>query len=402
MQLFNSLTRSKEDFKTFVPHEVSMYICGITPDNATHVGHAFTYVSFDVLVRYLRHKGYRVNYLQNATDINDSDDVIKQAQIAGRTWQEEAAYWIRHFHKQMDALGVLRPTSFVLASSVIDTIIEIVGCLVQKGFAYEKNGSVYFDISKFPKYGELSRFSADQMLYVSRERGNNPDDPNKKNPLDFVLWQAVDADPSWESPWPGDPRKTDRGGHGKGRPGWHIECTAMIHKFLAPQIDIHGGGRDLMYPHHESEIAQSESYTGKAFVNTWMHTAVVLYEGEKMSKSLGNLVLVSNLLKRYSAQAIRWYMLSHHYRAVWEFEEFELEEIEGRIKNLRSLILDIRKEEKKQFNNEAVQQCESYMDDDLNTPKVLDLVEELARTNKKQEAIQILNILGFEFKKASL
>lgn len=383
LSLFNSLTRSKEEFNPQTPNKVSMYVCGITPNNATHLGHAFTYISFDALVRYLKYKKFEVNYLQNATDINDSDDVIKQAKQEGRTWQEEAEHWVNHFHMQMDRLNVLRPTNYVLASSAIDKIIDINSSLLRDGFAYEKLGNVYFDISKFPKYGELSRFTQEQMLYISGERGNNPDDPCKKTPLDFVLWFNAPANPAWDSPW------------GKGRPGWHIECTSMILKYLGLQIDIHGGGRDLIYPHHESEIAQSEALTHGKVVNTWMHTAMVLYEGEKMSKTLGNLVLVEDLLKKYSPDAIRWLILSHHYRSPWEYEEYELEEFESKMKNIRPLMLDIQ-ESSKQLDNETMRKFESIMDQDINTPRVLEFVEQLVQKNKKPEAKHILEILGFK------
>lgn len=378
MILFNTLTRNKEEFLPLSSSEILMYVCGITPNNAAHLGHAFTYVSFDVLVRYLRYKGMKVNYLQNATDLNDSDDVIKQAEIAGRTWKQEAKFWIDRFHEQMDDLNILRPTSYVLATSVMQRIVEITKKLVDDDFAYEKNGNVYFRISKFKTYGELSKFNSDQMLYISRDRGNNEDDPNKENPLDFVLWYSDPSEPSWESPW------------GKGRPGWHIECSTMIYEYLGTTIDIHGGGRDLMYPHHENEIAQSESFTGEKFVNTWMHTGMVLYEGEKMSKSLGNLVLMSDVLKKYSSFAIRWLLLSHHYRAPWEYEEMEMREVEEKVtKILRKLSsVDIAKKP-------VGVEFESIMEDDLNTPKVLELVERLIEENKKSQAKNILEILGF-------
>lgn len=380
MILFNSLTRRKEEFLPLSSSQVLMYVCGITPNNASHLGHAFTYVSFDALVRYLNYKGKKVNYLQNATDLNDSDDVLKQASLAGRTWKQEAKYWIDDFHTQMDLLNVLRPTKYVLATSVIETIIKISKKLINDGFAYEKNNNVYFKISKFKKYGDLSKFNIEQMRYISRDRGNNEDDPNKENPLDFVLWFADSSGPSWDSPW------------GKGRPGWHIECSTMIYEYLGNTIDIHGGGRDLIYPHHENEIAQSESFTGKKFVNTWMHTGMVLYEGEKMSKSLGNLILNSDLLKMYSSNAIRWLLLSHHYRGPWEYEEMEMKEIEKKVKIILKKLLDV--EEQKEV---AGEEFESLMEDDLNTPKVLELVERLVTEDKKPQAKTILEVLGFKF-----
>ena len=382
MRLYNSQSRLKEDFKTIMPNKVLMYVCGITPNNATHLGHAFTYVFFDVLVRYLRHKGFDVNYLQNVTDINDGDDVIAQAQKTGRSWNQEAEYWVDHFHQQMDALNVVHPNQFIFATSIVDKIINTNSELIKKGYAYEKSGNVYFDIDTFPRYGELSRYTKEQMLHISKDRGNNPDDPDKKNPLDFVLWFKSEDDPAWDSPW------------GRGRPGWHIECSTMINNLLGSQIDIHGGGRDLIYPHHESEIAQSESYTGKVpFVNTWMHTSMVLCEGEKMSKSLGNLVLANDLLKKFSPNAIRWMLLSHHYRSPWEYEEFELKQDEVKVSNILKASFRISDN----YDLENIKKFEHIMDDDLNTPSVLKYIEKLVEDNKIKEARQILDILGFTF-----
>ncbi len=385
LRLFNSLTRQKEEFKTLVPQAVAMYVCGITPNNATHLGHAFTYVSFDVLVRFLKYKGYSVEYLQNATDINDSDDVIKQALAAGRTWRQEADHWISHFHKQMDALNVLRPTHYVLATSVMDKIIAVVSDLLKKGNAYAGGKNIYFDVSTFKKYGELSHLNFDQMLKIPEDRGTNIYDPFKRNPLDFVLWFGDENDPHWESPW------------GKGRPGWHIECSTMIDSVLGSQIDIHGGGEDLIYPHHESEIAQSESYTGTSpFVKYWMHTAYVLCEGKKMSKSLGNLVLVADLLKKYSPEAIRWLILSHHYREPWEYQEDEIEQIEKKVKTIKKSLESVTMSHEPKTNNK-LEEFESLMGDDMNTPKALGLVERLIIEDKKQQAFGILKALGLNF-----
>lgn len=381
--LYNSFTRTKEEFKPFQKNKTSLYVCGITPDNAAHLGHAFTYVSFDILVRYLKYSRYEVEYLQNATDINDSDDVIKQAKADGRTWREEAEYWISHFHKQMDALHVLRPTHYVLATSVIDKIIEVNLDLIKKGFAYESGGNLYFEVKKFKKYGELSHLTPSQMLRVPEDRGTNIHDANKRDPLDFVLWFGDVKKPNWDSPW------------GKGRPGWHIECSTMINSILGSQIDIHGGGEDLMYPHHESEIAQSESYTGESpFVATWMHTAYVLFEGEKMSKSLGNLILIEDLLKKYSSDAIRWTILSHHYRKQWEFDEKEIKGIEKKVQEIKKKLNNITMNYAPKTRNQ-LGEFEFLMNDDLNTSEVLKLVEKLVDENKIPEAKKILEVLGF-------
>lgn len=373
LQLYDSFSREKREFKPLNPSKVSIYVCGITPNNATHLGHAFNYVAFDVLFRLLKHKGYAVTYVQNATDINDGDDVIKQARDEGITWQEIARRWIDHFHTQMRALNVLPTTHYVLATSVIDEIIAINQSLIQSGNAYEKNGNVYFDISTFSSYGELSRYSEAQMSMISRERGNDPDDPNKRNPLDFVLWIHADEEPNWPSPW------------GNGRPGWHIECTAMSKKYLGDRIDIHGGGRDLLYPHHESERAQTECATGiDPFVQTWMHIGMVMFEGEKMSKSLGNLVLVQDLLERYDAHVIRWLLLSHHYRHPWEFEESELKDLVPVYSQIRARLQEPAKGD--------LQVIERWLDDDLNTPEVLRyLISDCSGETLKSA----LNLLGF-------
>lgn len=352
LQLYDSFARIKKEFKPYDKSNVLLYVCGITPNNATHLGHAFTYVMFDALVRFLKHKDFGVTYVQNATDVNDGDDVIKQAKETGKTWTEIAQLWISHFQRQMDALNVMPPDKYLLASNFIEKIISINEKLISKGVAYEKNGNVYFDITKFKDYGALSRYGKEQMLMISQERGNDPKDPNKISPLDFVLWISAKGEPHWESPW------------GNGRPGWHIECSAMIEDALGDQIDIHGGGRDLIFPHHESERAQAECLTGKKpHVQFWMHTGMVMHEGEKMSKSLGNLILVENLLKQYSPSAIRWLLLSHHYRHPWEYEESELMICEKKLQALRS--------ELRENSAGDWKVIEGFLEDDFNTPEAL-------------------------------
>lgn len=377
MKFYDTYTRFKKEFKPLASNQVSLYVCGITPNNATHMGHAFTYVSFDALVRYLTFKKYTVKYVQNATDVNDSDEVIRQAEESGKTWREIADIWINHFQKQMKDLNVLPPTHYVLATSVVEKIIAINNELIKKGLAYEKNGNVYFKVSSFSNYGKLSRFTSEQMLLISRERGNNPDDPNKLNPLDFVLWIHSGSEPFWKSPW------------GTGRPGWHIECTAMIHEYLGEQIDIHGGGRDLIFPHHESEIAQSEGYTGKKpYVNFWMHNGMVLYEGEKMSKSLGNLVLVEDMLKKYKPDSLRWYLLSHHYRHPWEFMEDELEAVDVRLQKVEAKL--------NEPDSGNWKEIESMLDDDFDTSEAL---RYLCNHTSGTVTRKGLDLLGFTFQR---
>lgn len=379
MHLYNSLSQKKELFKPINNKNVFMYVCGITPYDTTHLGHALTYVFFDVLNRYLAFKGYSVIYTQNVTDIDD--DILKRAKRDGRNWQELGDYWTRKFLSDLKSLNVKMPTHYVKATNSITMIIHIIKVLIEKKLAYEKNGNVYFEINNFSSYGKLSKFNTFQMIEISKERGGYPEDQNKKNPLDFLLWQKSGGnEPSWESPW------------SPGRPGWHIECSAMIKQYLGDQIDIHGGGRDLIFPHHESEIAQSESFTNKKpFVKYWMHTAMLMYQGEKMSKSLGNLIMVSDLLKKYSPNAIRWMLLSHHYRTPWEFNEDELEKAQETVDwvNRDSKLW----EESQKSKTEAF---EKYLDDDMNIPFVLKMIEQESKNNYILPAHKkILEILGF-------
>jgi len=319
VKLFNSTSGQLQEFISLKPGEISLYVCGITPYDTTHLGHAFTYIFFDVLRRYLMFKGYNVSYTQNVTDIDD--DILRKAKELKTDWKRLGDSWIYRFVTDMKALNILPPTSYIKATEAIDEIITMNIGLQQKGFAYENEGNLYFNIAKFSSYGNLSKFTRDEMITLSKERGADPSDTRKKDPLDFILWQkSTEGEPSWDSPW------------GNGRPGWHIECSAMIYKTLGIQIDIHGGGNDLIYPHHESEIAQSETFTGVSpFVAYWIHTGMVEYTGEKMAKSVGNLIMVHDLLQTYSANTIRYYLLSHHYRSSWEFDASELSDAEEKV-----------------------------------------------------------------------
>ena len=311
MQLYNVLSH---EFETFVPQgdEVTIYVCGITPYDTTHLGHAFTYTTFDVLIRYLEYKGYPVCYVQNVTDIDD--DILRKAKAVDEDWQTLGKRWTAHYIHDMQALNVRPPDHFPKATDVIPQIIEVVEQLLVAGLAYEAGGNVYFHLESWPEYGKLSRIPRAEMLPIANERGNRPDDPHKRAPLDFVLWQAQSpGEPAWDSPW------------GPGRPGWHIECSTMATNLLGNPIDIHGGGADLIFPHHESEIAQAEAATGrKPFVRFWLHAAMVYHDGEKMSKSLGNLVMIRDLLQDWSPDALRLYLASHHYRTSWCYDKAEL------------------------------------------------------------------------------
>jgi L-cysteine:1D-myo-inositol 2-amino-2-deoxy-alpha-D-glucopyranoside ligase len=302
---------------------VGVYVCGITPYDTTHLGHAFTYIVFDVMVRVLRAAGQSVRYVQNVTDVDD--DVIRRAAELGTTWDRLAAEETALYEGDMAALNVLAPDVFPRASQTIPKIIDLVQTLEAQGHAYRREGNVYFRVGSVAGYGRLGRLSREEMIKLSAERGADPHDPRKQDPLDFVLWQSsAPGEPHWPSPW------------GEGRPGWHIECSAMALEHLGPQVDVHGGGADLIYPHHESEIAQSESATGvRPFARIWVHVGMLRFQGEKMSKSLRNLVLVRDLLRRYDADSIRVLLLRHHYREPWEYTEDQLDDAAAWTKRLR-------------------------------------------------------------------
>jgi cysteinyl-tRNA synthetase len=310
MQLTNTFGMRKE---TFTPryNKVGIYVCGVTPYDTTHAGHAFTYISFDVLIRYLRYQGLDVTYVQNVTDIDD--DILRKAKQVGLTWDELGRRETQRFREDMDKLNWMPPDHYPLASEEVDRIVDIAVGLIEKGYAYVNNGSVYYEVRKDPEFGQLAGLGYDEALATANERGNYPDDPNKRDPLDFVLWQAAQpGEPSWSSPW------------GQGRPGWHIECSAMSTRYLGDVVDIHGGGSDLIFPHHSCEIAQTEHYSGvHPFVRSWLHTGMVRLDGVKMSKSLGNLVMAREVLARAPADAMRLYLSNHHYREPWDWLEDE-------------------------------------------------------------------------------
>jgi len=315
MRLFNTLTQRVEPI--YAPGNlVTLYVCGITPYDTTHLGHAFINVVYDTLVRYLRWRGMAVRYVQNVTDIDD--DVLRKARELGMAWDELGRRETERYLLDLQSLNVAMPDHYVRATDAIGRMHELIQTLLERGLAYVRDGWVYFSVRRDPSFGQLATAAGyvgyDAWLATANERGNFPDDPRKEDPLDFVLWQGQQpGEPAWPSPW------------GPGRPGWHIECSAMSTEYLGPSLSIHGGGADLVFPHHTCEIAQSENATGvRPFVHTWMHCAMVRMDGEKMSKSLGNLVLVRNLLQRYAPDAVRLMLLSHHYRDEWEYSEDEM------------------------------------------------------------------------------
>jgi L-cysteine:1D-myo-inositol 2-amino-2-deoxy-alpha-D-glucopyranoside ligase len=366
LQLFNSMGRKLEEF---VPSGdvVGVYACGITPYDTTHLGHAFTYLTADVLIRYLEFKGYAVRYVQNVTDIDD--DILRKAKQVGEDWRTLVNHWTAHFIEDMMALNVRAPDVFPRATEAIPQIVEIVARLLDAGVAYRGDGNVYFHIDAWPEYGKLSRLPRVEMLTLANERGNNPQDPCKQDPLDFVLWQAqAPQEPGWSSPW------------GVGRPGWHIECSTLAQKFLGQSVDIHMGGADLIFPHHESEIAQVEPASGvKPFVRYWMHVAMVYHEGEKMSKSLGNLVMVRDLLRQYSADALRIYLAGHHYRTTWSYDAEELRQAAQVADELRRAACAISEKGPQLDVEEEEAAFMRAMDADLDTPQALSALERIGK-----------------------
>jgi L-cysteine:1D-myo-inositol 2-amino-2-deoxy-alpha-D-glucopyranoside ligase len=365
MQLFNTQSGRIE---RFTPRDgtVGLYVCGVTPYDTTHIGHAFTFLTFDILVRVMRQKGWDVTYVQNVTDIDD--DILRKAKEVGLTWKQLGDRETARYLKDMRDLNWLEPDHYVRATDHIPEMLEITQALIDKGHAYESGGNVYFSVSSDPEFGKLSHIPRDQMLPIANQRGNTPDDPSKRDPLDFVLWQkSVEDEPSWDSPY------------GPGRPGWHVECSAMASRYLGPSIDIHGGGADLIFPHHEAEVAQSENAFGvEPFARTWVHVAMVGYNGEKMSKSLGNLVLVRDALKDYSADAIRLYLFSNHYRSPWIYEDAELE----RWARVADDLIEAAEfpaygiEEELDVGN-LRDRFFTALDDDLNTPIAIEALQEI-------------------------
>ncbi|PKL50856.1 MAG: hypothetical protein CVV37_06970 [Nitrospira bacterium HGW-Nitrospira-1] len=311
MRIYNTMTGKKEEFVPVTPGQVRMYVCGITVYDHCHIGHARSAIVFDVMRRYLKYKGFNVTYVKNFTDIDDK--IINRAKQEGITWDVVAEKYIEAYYRDMDSLGVAGADIEPRATGHIREIIDFVKGLIDKGYAYEMQGDVYFEVEKFADYGKLSKRDLDDMLAGARVDVNE----KKRNPMDFALWKASkEGEPAWESPW------------GPGRPGWHIECSAMSRKHLGDTFDIHGGGADLIFPHHENEIAQSEAYTGRPFVNYWVHNGFITVDREKMSKSLGNFFTIKEILNKFDAEVIRFFLLSTHYRSPIEFSDEQLRESE--------------------------------------------------------------------------
>ena len=320
--VYNTMTRQKEVFNPVTPGEAKMYVCGVTPYNHPHIGNARPFVTWDVIRRYMKHVGYKVTYVQNFTDVDDK--IINTSNGEGVSWDTIANRYIDSYFEVMDALGVQRADIYPRVSTHIDDIIAMIQTLIDKGYAYELDGDVYYSVEKFEHYGELSGRTLDDIEAGARIEV----DGRKKNPMDFALWKAAKpGEPYWESPW------------GNGRPGWHIECSAMSQKYLGTEFDFHGGGSDLIFPHHENEIAQSEGCSGQhPAVRYWLHNGFITINSEKMSKSLNNFFLVKDILEQYSPDALRYFLLSTHYRSPLDFSDERLEEANKSLERLSTAI----------------------------------------------------------------
>ncbi|MEC7923611.1 MAG: cysteine--tRNA ligase [Actinomycetota bacterium] len=363
---------ARRDVVPFQPDQiVKIYTCGITPYDATHLGHAATYLGYDVLQRRLRDLGYETRCVRNVTDVDD--DILRKARELGVHYLDLAAKETARFDDDMKALGMLPSWSEPRATSAITEIRKFVGQVLSSGHAYEVEGSVYFEVSTFKDFGSLSGLDRETMLELAAERGGNPEDPKKRDPLDFVLWQpSAEDEPSWESRW------------GYGRPGWHVECSVLAMRDLdSPTIDLHGGGDDLIFPHHECERAQSEAATGVTFSKHWMHQAMVRMDGEKMAKSLGNLVFVSELRKEFNPIAIRLGLLQFHYRDSWEWSEEIMDMAADRLNRWK----------RTGEGAGAIEAVRSMLDNDLDTPGAIAAIDDaVERGQGVSEAAQLLGV----------
>lgn len=403
MKIFNSYSQSLEELIPLNDNKITMYVCGPTVYDVPHLGHARCYITWDVVYRYLKYKNYDVTYARNLTDVDDK--IINKAKANNVEPKDIATKYTEEFHKSMKALNLLSPDIEPKATENIDEMLNLIGELVEKGYAYESQGDVYFEVDKFSKYGQLSKQSIKDLEAGARVETSDI----KKNLLDFALWKKTkdENEISWDSPY------------GKGRPGWHIECSAMSRKYLGKTIDIHAGGADLQFPHHENEIAQSECASGQQFAKYWLHNGFVTINNEKMSKSLGNFTSIESLLKVYDANTIKLFILTNHYRQPVEFNDTALESAKAGAQRLKNAVNDIKtacdvKEIQPVIDkeNKYFQEFEKAMDEDFNTSKALSILFELAnnaqreKETNKEEALKsvglllgISNVLGFDFAK---
>lgn len=376
MRLYNTLSRKKEEFKPITPGKVKMYVCGPTVYNYFHIGNGRTFIVFDTIRRYLEYRGYDVEFVQNFTDIDDK--MIKKANEENTTVKEVGDRFIAEYYKDADKLNIERATTNPRATEYIQDIIDFVSELIEKGYAYEVDGDVYFSTKKFADYGKLSGQNIEDLQAGARISV----DERKKDPMDFAVWKAEKpGEPSWDCPW------------GKGRPGWHIECSCMARKILGETIDIHAGGMDLAFPHHENEIAQSEALTGKPFANYWLHSAYINVNNQKMSKSLNNFFTAREILEEYDADVIRFFMLSAHYRIQINFSKdlldsakASVERLYNAIGNLENLLDEVSVEKMTEEEVEYLASLDKYrkkyiekMDDDFNTADAITVLFELSK-----------------------
>ncbi|AZI13688.1 cysteine--tRNA ligase [Avibacterium paragallinarum] len=370
LKIFNTLSREKEVFTPIEANKVGMYVCGVTVYDLCHIGHGRTFVCFDVIARYLRYLGYDLTYVRNITDVDDK--IIKRAIENKETCDQLVDRMVGEMYRDFDALNILRPDVEPRATHHIAEIIDIVEKLIQRGHAYvAENGDVMFDIESFPQYGKLSRQDLSQLQAGARIEISEI----KKSPMDFVLWKmSKPNEPSWDSPW------------GKGRPGWHIECSAMNSKQLGDHFDIHGGGSDLMFPHHENEIAQSCCAHDGDYVNYWIHSGMIMVDKEKMSKSLGNFFTIRDVLNHYNGEVVRYFLLTAHYRSQLNYSEENLNLAQGALERLYTALRDTDPSVAPQGGEEFVAQFKEAMDDDFNTPNAISVLFEMAREINKLKA----------------
>ena len=363
IRLFDTASRSLQPLDAG-EQAVRLYVCGITPYDGGHLGHAFTYHTFDVLTRRLRSLGRPVRSVRNVTDVDD--DMMRVSAARGIGWRELADQVVRDFDRDMGAIDILAVDAAPRASQHVPAMVDWISRIAKAGLAYAVDGWVYFEVAKLPAYGRLSGLGVEEMLRLSRERGADPDDPRKRAPLDFVLWQpSRSGEPSWASPW------------GSGRPGWHIECSVLSTAELGTPIDVHGGGDDLIFPHHESEIAQAAGVGISPYARLWVHVAMVGYQGEKMSKTLGNLVFVRQLLERVPAGTVRLLLAGHHHRTAWEYTDAELDAAEARRRRYAAAARARPALESAEADSWRTRFLER-IDDDLDVPGALRVADQLA------------------------
>lgn len=377
LQIHNTLTRQKEDFVPIVPGEIGMYVCGVTVYDLCHIGHARTFVCFDMIVRYLRHRGYKVKYVRNITDIDDK--IIRRANEKGIDPRDLSENFIKEMYSDFDRLNIARPDFEPRATENIPEIISLVEKLISKGFAYvADNGDVMFAIDRFKNYGRLSGQKLEELEAGARVEVQK----SKRNPFDFVLWKmAKPGEPEWDSPW------------GKGRPGWHIECSAMNSRLLGNKFDIHGGGSDLIFPHHENEIAQSCCAHDTSYVNYWMHSGMVMIDDEKMSKSLGNFFTIRDVLEQYDAETVRYFLLSAQYRSALNYSQDNLNNAHASLSRLYTALRDV-KVGPAAGGEEFVERFNTFMDDDFNTPGAISVLFELAKAVNTSSGAEAEGLAG--------